>query len=92
MIPRGLIFTCSGETRRGLDEHDGKQAGDVVKGSEILFDILTKSGVAEGKEIPIRIALGSDSPPTIREKMKSTEKLLDEWDAITMTTDHDDQK
>lgn len=82
--------TPVGEMLRALDATDGKQIGDVVKGSKIVVDVLTKSGVAEGKEIPVRVALGSDSPPTIRQKMKDTEKLLDEWDSVTMDTDHVD--
>ncbi|KAL1606465.1 hypothetical protein SLS60_003869 [Paraconiothyrium brasiliense] len=79
-----------GETRRALNQTDGKQMGDVVKGCRVLADVLTKSGVAEGKEVPVRVALGSDSPPTIREKIRQTEKLLDEWEGVTMATDHEE--
>ncbi|KAJ4294132.1 hypothetical protein N0V90_007822 [Kalmusia sp. IMI 367209] len=82
--------SAAGEVRRALGATDGKQKGDVVKGSKILVDILTSSGIAEGKKVPIRVALGSDSPPTIRDKMKETEELLDEWDKVTMDTDHAD--
>ncbi|CAI6337638.1 unnamed protein product [Periconia digitata] len=83
--------TAVGQVRGALDATDNNQPGDVVKGAKILVDILTKSGVAEGKEIPVRIALGSDCPPGIREKMKETEAILSEWDGITMTTDHPKQ-
>ncbi|KAF1972317.1 NAD(P)-binding protein [Bimuria novae-zelandiae CBS 107.79] len=74
--------SAAGETRRALDRTDGRQRGDVVKGSKVVVDILAMEGVAEGKEVPVRAALGSDSPPTIREKMEETRKLLDEWDAL----------
>lgn len=84
--------TIVGATRKRLDETDNKQPGDVVKGCKILIDILTHSGVAEGKDIPERVALGSDSPVTIRDKMAQTESLLQEWDGITNNTDHDDVK
>lgn len=79
-----------GAVRRALDSTNNNQRGDVVKGCRILVDILTRTGVAEGKEIPMRIPLGSDSPPTIREKMRATEELLREWEGITTMTDHDD--
>ncbi|PVI05590.1 NAD(P)-binding protein [Periconia macrospinosa] len=82
--------TAVGEVRKTLDLVDNKQPGDVVKGCKIIVDILTKTGVAEGKEVPVRVALGSDSPPYIRNKLKETEALLNEWDAITTTTDHVD--
>ena len=81
----------AGDMKKGLEAVSGKQIGDVEKGCKILVDILTKSGVAEGREVPIRVALGSDSPPVLRKKMADTTKLLDEWDAITTGTDHDDK-
>ncbi|KAF2732092.1 NAD(P)-binding protein [Polyplosphaeria fusca] len=67
-----------GTMRKLLEVTDNKQRGDIVKGCKILIDILTHSGVAEGKDIPERVALGSDSPPTIRDKMARTETLLKE--------------
>ena len=78
-----------GQVRAKLDETDNHQPGDVIKGSKVLIDILTRTGLAEGKEVPIRVALGSDSPTVIRDKLKRTEALLDEWDPITTNTDHE---
>lgn len=79
--------SAAGEVRRMLGAHDGKQVGDVKKGCKILVDVITKSGIAEGKEVPVRVALGSDSPPAIREKIRTTVALLDEWDGVTINTD-----
>ena len=78
-----------GQIRDTLTKVDNNQPGDVVKGAKVLVDILTRSGAAEGKEIPVRVALGSDSPPTIRQKMGQTEALLKEWDGIATNTDHE---
>lgn len=80
--------TPAGQVRGVLESVNNNQVGDVVKGSKVLVDILTKTGVAEGKEVPVRIALGSDSPPYIRNKIAETEALLKEWDAVTTKTDH----
>jgi NAD(P)-dependent dehydrogenase (short-subunit alcohol dehydrogenase family) len=81
--------TIVGQVRKTLDATDNNQPGDVLKGSKVLVDILTRSGVAEGKDVPVRVALGSDSPPYIRNKLRATEELLSEWDAITTNTDHE---
>ena len=68
---------------------NGKQIGDVAKGSKAVVDILTHTGLAEGKDVPVRIAVGSDAPSAIREKLQATEALLGEWDSITTGTDHE---
>lgn len=76
--------------RNLLNEVDNKQPGDVVKGSKIIVDTLTRTGVAQGKEIPVRLPLGADIIKGIRDKISSTEGLLDEWEEIVSSTDHDD--
>lgn len=81
--------TAVGQIRARLDKVDNNQPGDVVKGSKVIVDILTKSGAAEGKDIPIRVALGPDCSTGIRQKIEETVKLLDEWDSITTKTDHE---
>jgi NAD(P)-dependent dehydrogenase (short-subunit alcohol dehydrogenase family) len=81
--------TAVGKVRAKLDKTDNNQPGDVVKGSKVIIDVLTKSGAAEGKEVPVRVALGSDCSIGIREKIADTIKLLDEWDPITTKTDHE---
>jgi NAD(P)-dependent dehydrogenase (short-subunit alcohol dehydrogenase family) len=78
-----------GAVRKALESTDNNQPGDVIKGSKVIVDILTMTGVAEGKEVPMRVALGSDSSPTIRKKCEDTLKLLGEWDGVTTTTDHE---
>lgn len=81
--------TAVGKIRMRLDEVDNNQPGDVVKGSRVIVDVLTKSGAAEGKDVPIRVALGLDCSTGIREKIADTLELLDEWDSITTKTSHD---
>jgi hypothetical protein len=81
--------TAVGEVRATLDKVNDNQPGDVKKGSRVIVDILTKTGAAEGRDVPMRVALGSDCSPGIREKIEGTMKLLAEWDAITTKTDHE---
>ncbi|KAL2858474.1 hypothetical protein BJY01DRAFT_256655 [Aspergillus pseudoustus] len=80
--------TPSGQVRKGLGALDGKQLGDVKKGASMCVDILTCSGVAEGRELPLRVVLGSDCVGAIRGKCQSTLELLDSWAQISVKSDH----
>jgi len=77
-----------GDVRKMLDVVDNNQLGDVKKGVKVIVDVLTQTGVAEGKEIPIRLVLGSDGDELIRDKLVSTEKLLTEWKDVIYSTDY----
>ncbi|KAJ3573602.1 hypothetical protein NPX13_g4638 [Xylaria arbuscula] len=71
---------------------DEKQPGDVVKGARVIVDVLTQTGVGSGREIPVRLVLGSDALRGIRDKMKITEMLLKEWEDVIVSTDYDDAR
>lgn len=77
------------QIRAGMSYMNGKQIGDVAKGSKVVADILTHTGLAKGKDVPVRIAVGSDAPAAIRGKLQATEALLGEWDSVTTNTDHE---
>lgn len=79
--------------RRGVklvEDVNRKQPGDVAKGCRVIIDVLTQSGSAEGREIPVRLALGADAYGAIKGKCEETIKLLDEWKDVTTPTNHDD--
>ncbi|KAF7541563.1 hypothetical protein G7Z17_g11919 [Cylindrodendrum hubeiense] len=82
--------TPTGQMRKALERTDGNQPGDVKKGCAVIVDVLTRTGVAEGKEIPVRICLGADCDAFIRKKCDDTIKLLDEWKEVNVSTDHTD--
>lgn len=63
---------------------DNKQPGDPKKGVKVVIDVLTG---ATGRDIPVRLALGSDAYVVIKGKCEETVKLLDEWKDITTPTD-----
>lgn len=76
--------------RRGeeaLVAANNNQVGDPKKGVKVIIDVLTG---ATGRDIPIRLALGSDAYGVIRGKCEETIKLLDEWKDITTPTDVDE--
>lgn len=70
-----------------MDAYNNKQPGDILKGVKVMVDILTRK---TGKEIPLRVALGSDSYALMKAKCQATLALLEEWKDITTVTDHDD--
>lgn len=64
-----------------------KQLGNPVKGAEIIYDVLTSSGVAKGKNIPPTLAVGSDA---VAEITKSAQRVIDQvkqWEAISVYSD-----
>ncbi|CAN9303615.1 unnamed protein product [Alternaria alternata] len=78
-----------GELRKALAEADGKQVGDTAKACRVIVDVLTMSGCAAGKQIPIRLVLGKDAHDVIREKCEGTLRLLKEWEGAATNTDYD---
>lgn len=71
-------------------KYNGHQPGDVVKGAKVVVEVLTQTERAEGRGIPIRLVLGTDSYDVVENKCKSTLKLLEEWKDLSRATDHDD--
>ncbi|KAJ3033401.1 hypothetical protein HDV00_006367 [Rhizophlyctis rosea] len=82
----------AGAVRDLLNQVDGNQLGDPVKGCKVIVDLLTGTGVAEGRELPMRITLGSDSFAYVRAQAERNLKMLEVWGDVIGSTDHDDVK
>lgn len=78
--------TTVGAVRKIFNERDNKQLGDIEKGCKIIFEVLTRQG---GREVPIRLVLGSDAYALIVGKCDETKKLLEEWKEVIRSTDHE---
>lgn len=70
-----------------MDEYDNKQPGDVKKGVRVMVDVLTGK---TGKDIPLRLPLGTDCYNAVKQKCEDTLALLEEWKDLITSTDHDD--
>jgi NAD(P)-dependent dehydrogenase (short-subunit alcohol dehydrogenase family) len=81
--------TAARKTAEGLEAYNNNQPGDIKKGAKVMVEVLTSSGVAAGREVPLRLALGSDAYEVVTGKCWQTISLLEEWKDITTTTDHD---
>ncbi|KAH7273346.1 hypothetical protein B0J15DRAFT_507723 [Fusarium solani] len=68
-----------------LDAADNNQPGDVDRGAEIVVDVLTMTGLAEGKEVSVRLVLGKDCLNVVRSNGN-------EWEGVAVSTDRTDLK
>ena len=71
----------------GLSGEDMNQPGDPVKLVEIIIDLVRQEGIAEGKEVPLRMPLGVDVFDDMKAKCEKTLELLDEWRDVIKSTD-----
>ncbi|KFZ17847.1 hypothetical protein V502_04380 [Pseudogymnoascus sp. VKM F-4520 (FW-2644)] len=74
-----------------LASEDQAQPGDPAKLVKIILDLVRREGVAEGREIPLRLPLGADVYGDIKAKCEKTLKLLEEWESTIRSTDYEDE-
>ncbi|KLJ08844.1 hypothetical protein EMPG_15711 [Blastomyces silverae] len=65
----------------------GAQLGDPVKGVEVIYDVITSSGHATGRDLPGFFALGSDATAEISKSATQTLADLNEWKEISAISD-----
>jgi NAD(P)-dependent dehydrogenase (short-subunit alcohol dehydrogenase family) len=56
----------------------GSQLGDPVKGVEVMYDVITSSGVAAGRQLPGFLPLGSDACTEIA---RTAQNIIDDINA-----------
>ena len=78
----------SKDKMEGLAAEDQAQPGDPKKLVKIVLDLVRKEGIAEGKDIPFRLPLGTDCYDEIEAKCKETLGMLQEWAPIIRSTDY----
>jgi NAD(P)-dependent dehydrogenase (short-subunit alcohol dehydrogenase family) len=66
---------------------NGNQLGDPIKGATIIFDVVTSSGVAAGRELPELLPLGSDASEEISKAASKTIAAVEEWRGISALSD-----
>ncbi|RSL73546.1 hypothetical protein CEP53_000673 [Fusarium sp. AF-6] len=75
-----------------LAKRSGRQAGDPEKGVAIVLDLVRGEGVAEGRDMPLRIALGEDGYEVVKDKCDETLKSLEDWKDVSCSTNFDTQE
>lgn len=64
--------------------------GDVEKGVQAIFDVVVKTGQAEGMDEYIRLPLGKDNAAAWERKLDDLRRNLDGTEKIWSNTDHKD--
>lgn len=70
-----------------MSERDGKQLGDPKRGAAVMYDVLTSTGMASGREIPKTLALGSDTVELVTKENEEYNRRIAEWASISSSTD-----
>ncbi|OKL58024.1 hypothetical protein UA08_06763 [Talaromyces atroroseus] len=70
--------------------YDHKQPGDPVKGAQLIVEALTGTGRCAGRQLPDRLAIGSDAVAMISGVLEHKKKELDDWKDLAVTTDISD--
>ncbi|KAK4186761.1 putative oxidoreductase [Podospora australis] len=65
----------------------GGQLGDPVKGAKIIYEVVTGTGVAAGKELPGFFPVGSDATEEIGKALDKTREDVEAWRDISKLTD-----
>ncbi|KAI0157905.1 hypothetical protein GGR52DRAFT_576875 [Hypoxylon sp. FL1284] len=65
----------------------GNEPGDAEKAVSIMIDLVKGTGVAAGREIPLRVPLGSDGWERIRNKCQNMTKICDDWEEVARSID-----
>ncbi len=74
-------------TEDALAAFNGRQLGNPVKGAEVIYDVVTSTGVAEGKPLPEFLPLGSDAIAAIAATAQKTLDDLETWRSVAISTD-----
>jgi hypothetical protein len=76
--------------QENFQKTNGKQPGDPVKGVRRLIEAVTHEGLAQGKRLPARVALGKDAYERVGSRLARFEKEKEEWKEWTNESWRDD--
>ena len=74
--------TTAANTVSTLEKMDGKQAGDPERAATALLKLV------DSDHPPRQLLLGSDALRRARERLDATIEEMDEWEAVTLSTDY----
>ncbi|KAI1781366.1 hydroxybutyrate dehydrogenase [Hypoxylon cercidicola] len=61
--------------------------GNTVELISKVIQIVKGIGIAEGREVPLRLPFGSDCLKAVREKLQTMQRIYDEWEGVARSTD-----
>lgn len=84
-LPAYAALNATGDAN--LATFNGSQLGNPVRGAEIIYDLVTSSGCAAGRDLPGFFPLGSDASDEIRKSVSKTLNVVDEWRETSCQSD-----
>lgn len=80
------------ETMDWMRDHlaglSGTQQGDPSRFAEVVVDLVKGQGYAEGKEVPTKLLIGSDTCTFRKVWRQQEQKTLEEWEPLTGNTNY----
>ncbi|KAL8711244.1 MAG: hypothetical protein Q9220_004389 [cf. Caloplaca sp. 1 TL-2023] len=65
------------------------QIGDPKAGVERILDVVRGEGMAQGREMPSLLPLGSDAVAVVRGRCEEVLQVIKEWEEVSLSTDFD---
>ncbi|KAF8574246.1 short-chain oxidoreductase [Ramaria rubella] len=75
------------EANERLIAYNGKQPGDPKKLVQVIIDVVRGEGMADGRDIPLGLPLGSDCYDVIKATIDRTSNVLEQWEDVIRSTD-----
>lgn len=74
---------------QGNYENPAGNAADMIGK---VIQIVKGTGVAEGRDIPLRIPFGSDCLSEMRKKIEELQQTYNDWESVANSTDYTEGK
>ncbi|KAK9415416.1 hypothetical protein SUNI508_10440 [Seiridium unicorne] len=65
----------------------GNEPGNADKAVSVMIDLVRGTGAAAGKQVPLRVPIGSDGWAKIKSKCEETLKICEDWEEVARSTD-----
>ncbi|KAK0194678.1 hypothetical protein F5146DRAFT_1102120 [Armillaria mellea] len=77
----------TGKVEAAFQAYNSNQPGDPKKGVQVMLDVVRGEGVAQGKEFPKSLLLGSDCFGSVQKQLDDYLKLQSEWETVSKSSD-----
>ncbi|KAK0229990.1 hypothetical protein EDD85DRAFT_126925 [Armillaria nabsnona] len=77
----------TGKVEAAFQAYNSNQPGDPKKGVQVMLDVVRGEGVAQGKEFPKSLLLGSDCFGSVQKQLDDYLKLQSGWETVSRSTD-----
>jgi hypothetical protein len=83
----GYAGTTVDNVLKKFDDMNGKQAGDIQKGCQVIYDAVEKQGKFSNGKTFLRLPLGKDAAKRIQTHLDTLQENLDGLKEVWESTD-----